>query len=291
MPAIALPAAPVYRRHAERGRVVRPLTGFVAEPVPALETPLDRSEYEKLDRVEDRMWWFAAVHATCSGYIKKRAAMKSRGRCWMPGAAPAGCLPGSLRPTPISMQSALTPTTSPAAAPAPRAASRSAPGRSMPCPFRKRYSARSSASMCCVIAGLMRRPRWRNSTARLRNSVLILNLPAYEWMMSRHDEAVHNARATRGAASCGCWRQPVFDVVFTGIGISCCFDHDPDPQNWMPGHRGASSDVELYPAPIDALCRAATGLERILLRCGLRLPFGGSLIAVAAKRRTGKTDG
>jgi hypothetical protein len=32
------------------------------------------------------------------------------------------------------------------------------------------------------------------------------------------------------------------------------------------------------------LCRAATGFERALLRRGMRFPFGGSLIAVAAKQ-------
>lgn len=52
----------------------------------------------------------------------------------------------------------------------------------------------------------------------------------------------------------------------------------------VPRGTGATSDVRLYPAPIEALCRAATGLERRLLRRGMRFPFGGSLIVVAAKR-------
>jgi hypothetical protein len=42
--------------------------------------------------------------------------------------------------------------------------------------------------------------------------------------------------------------------------------------------------VRLYPAPIEALGRAATGFERTLLRRGVRFPFGGSLIAAAAKQ-------
>jgi 3-polyprenyl-4-hydroxybenzoate decarboxylase len=46
----------------------------------------------------------------------------------------------------------------------------------------------------------------------------------------------------------------------------------------------ATSDVKLYPASVEALCRAATGFERALLRRGWRFPFGGSLIAVAAKQ-------
>ena len=50
----------------------------------------------------------------------------------------------------------------------------------------------------------------------------------------------------------------------------------------LPGGDG-SSDVKLYPSPVEALCRGATRLERLFLACGLRLPFGGSLIAVARK--------
>jgi hypothetical protein len=48
----------------------------------------------------------------------------------------------------------------------------------------------------------------------------------------------------------------------------------------------AVSDVVLYPRPIELLCRAATNLESRLLRAGFRLPFGGSLVAVAAKEST-----
>ena len=55
----------------------------------------------------------------------------------------------------------------------------------------------------------------------------------------------------------------------------------------VPQGKGATSDVRLYPAPVEALCRAATGLERALLRCGMRFPFGGSLIAVAARTHQG----
>jgi hypothetical protein len=58
----------------------------------------------------------------------------------------------------------------------------------------------------------------------------------------------------------------------------------------LPKGRGAVSDVHLYPAPVEALCRAATGVERAFLRCGLRLPFGGSVIAVGAKDVSGGGD-
>ena len=52
-----------------------------------------------------------------------------------------------------------------------------------------------------------------------------------------------------------------------------------------PGHElGYRPFPEPQMAAVEALCRAATALERALLRRGWRLPFGGSLIAVAAKK-------
>jgi hypothetical protein len=49
----------------------------------------------------------------------------------------------------------------------------------------------------------------------------------------------------------------------------------------LPG--GGGSDVKPQPAVIEAVCRAATAFERILLRAGFRFPFGGSVLAVAAQ--------
>jgi hypothetical protein len=46
------------------------------------------------------------------------------------------------------------------------------------------------------------------------------------------------------------------------------------------------SDVALQPALVETVCRAATALERGLLRARIRLPFGGSVLAVAAKLET-----
>jgi hypothetical protein len=44
-----------------------------------------------------------------------------------------------------------------------------------------------------------------------------------------------------------------------------------------------TSDVMLYPKPIDAFCRVVTSLESLVLRAGLKFPFGGSILAVAVK--------
>ena len=43
--------------------IVPPVAGAVRSAPPARRIPVQPSEYDKLDRMEDRMWWFAAMHA------------------------------------------------------------------------------------------------------------------------------------------------------------------------------------------------------------------------------------
>jgi hypothetical protein len=46
------------------------------------------------------------------------------------------------------------------------------------------------------------------------------------------------------------------------------------------------SDVQLSPAPVEALFRAGLAIERWVMGLGINLPFGGSLLAVAVKPGT-----
>jgi hypothetical protein len=46
---------------------------------------------------------------------------------------------------------------------------------------------------------------------------------------------------------------------------------------------GNASDVKLCNRPIDVLCCGAAGAETPLLRTDVRLPFGGSVIAIAKR--------
>ena len=111
--------------------------------------------------------------------------------------------------------------------------------------------------------------------------VAILNLPAYGWLLSAHDKRVHNARrftrrqARRLLAANG------FRVVRASYWNTLLFP-------LMLLHRliergDAASDVHDYPAWQDALFSTALALERRAIGLGLSLPFGGSLIVVAAR--------
>jgi SAM-dependent methyltransferase len=112
--------------------------------------------------------------------------------------------------------------------------------------------------------------------------ILVLNLPAYRWMLSRHDAAVSNVRRyTRGSAA-RLLRNAGFRVRYTTYWNMLLFPLMVVTRKLLPSP-GVVSDVKPYAFPVEVLGRAATTLERGLLKAGLRLPFGGSLIAIAGK--------
>ena len=115
------------------------------------------------------------------------------------------------------------------------------------------------------------------------DGVLVLNLPAYRWLMSRHDAAVYNVRRYTRRGLARLLEASGFRVIHASYWNAVLFPVMVLTRKLLPGG-GAESDVGTYPAAIELLCRAATGFERTLLRRGLRLPFGGSVITVAAKR-------
>jgi SAM-dependent methyltransferase len=115
------------------------------------------------------------------------------------------------------------------------------------------------------------------------DGVLVLSLPAYQWMMSRHDIAVSNVRRYTRSGIARLLQAAGFRVVFAGYWNMLLFPLMVLTRKLLPNGAAVTSDVRPYPAPVEALCRAATTCEHVLLRCGVRLPFGGSVIAVAAK--------
>jgi SAM-dependent methyltransferase len=117
--------------------------------------------------------------------------------------------------------------------------------------------------------------------------VLVLNLPAYGWLMSRHDEAVYNVRRYSRRGLVRLLEASGFRVIDASYWNVVLLPIMVLTRKLLPAG-AAESDVRTYPAPVERLCRAATGFEHALLRRGLRFPFGGSVIAVAAKRSSGE---
>ncbi|MDE2228179.1 MAG: class I SAM-dependent methyltransferase [Alphaproteobacteria bacterium] len=108
---------------------------------------------------------------------------------------------------------------------------------------------------------------------------LVVNLPAYQWLYSAHDRAVDNARRYRhgevvrllAAAGFGRIRATYWNTVLFPLMLA---------RRLL---RTGGSEVGLLPAPFERLFDAAASAESALLRSGLRLPFGGSILAVGIR--------
>jgi SAM-dependent methyltransferase len=246
---------------------------------------VDPAEYDKLEAAEGRMWWFAALHANL-------LAMLDRTR---PGPGPvldAGCGTGGLLTklgTRDPGHEAIGIDREPVACA--RAAAKSGrpvcAGSINALPFGDRaFAAILSADVLCHRAVDERVALEQFHRCLGPGGLLVLNLPAYRWMLSRHDIAVHNTRRYTRKGVAALLRAADFRPIYTGYWNTVLFPLMLATRKLLPARRGEDSDVKLYPAPVEALCRAATAIERGLMRCGVRLPFGGSLVAVAVKVET-----
>lgn len=110
--------------------------------------------------------------------------------------------------------------------------------------------------------------------------VLVLNLPAYRWLLSGHDRAVANVRRFSGRELRALLGGAGFAEIRVGYWNSLLF---PLMVARRLLHRRAASDVELLPVPIERLFGAILRFETALAAAGLRLPFGGSILATAIK--------
>jgi SAM-dependent methyltransferase len=246
---------------------------------------VDRSEYDKLDRVEDRMWWFAALHANLM-MLAHRLPLDA---VELP-ILDAGCGTGGFL-----------------AQLAGRYCERALFGLDFDLHASKRAALKSARPVCAgsvndlpfadgVLAAIFsadvlchegvdeHRALRQFHRCLAENGWLILNLPAYHWMLSRHDIAVRNIRRYTKTGLRRLLQSAGFRPVYLSYWNAMLFPIMAITRKLLPGDRGATSDVELYPRPLDLLCRAATGIESALLRAGVRFPYGGSVLAVAAKR-------
>jgi SAM-dependent methyltransferase len=242
------------------------------------------SEYDELDRVEDRMWWFAAMHANLL-MATQRSAPDTLDLPMLD----AGCGTGGFlsrlaqiycgRPI-IGLDLDLRACT--------RAAIKSArpicAGSVNDLPFADAVlGVIFSADVLCHEGVDERCALQQFYRCLARNGWLILNLPAYQWMLSRHDVAVSNIRRYTAIDLRRLLKAVGFQPVFVTYWNTMLFPLMVVMRKLVPGDHGVVSDVKLYPRPVEMLCRAATAFEAALLRRGVRFPFGGSILATAVK--------
>lgn len=111
---------------------------------------------------------------------------------------------------------------------------------------------------------------------------VVLTMPAYQWMYSYHDRAVGNLRRyTRGEVN-ALLDGAGFAIRWSTYWNTLTFPLAVLRRKILPPAT-PTSDVQLFPAPVEAGCNALMAVEHAWLGAGGRLPFGNSVLTVAQK--------
>jgi SAM-dependent methyltransferase len=228
-----------------------------------------------MDAEEDRMWWYRALHVRLVDALRPTTARILDAGCGTGGFLAAL---GTQRPDLIRIGLEWDPT----AADRARSKSRAAIARGSvnAIPFADAsFDAAVSADVLCHAA--VDPPVALKELHRVLRpgGTVILNLPAYTWLLSAHDRQVHNARRFTASGTAALLRQAGFTHIRARYWNSLLLPLMIVQRKLLT--RGDSvSDVAPFPPWLDVTLHAVTNFERNL---PVALPFGGSVLAIAEK--------
>ena len=233
---------------------------------------MEASEYALMDEAEARMWWYRALHA------RLVAALDG-----VHGAVlDAGCGTGGLLVALRRERPDLALVGVEAADAARRAATKSGVpvvrGSVNALPF---ADAAFAAVMCAdVLCHAAVEPDV--ALAEIRRVLrpggrLVLNMPAYAWLLSGHDRRVHNVRRMTVRQTDEMLRQNGFGAVRARYWNGLLLPLMVAQRKVLAGD---ASDVALFPPWLDAMLHGVTEIER---RLPFPLPAGGSVLATAER--------
>lgn len=243
---------------------------------------MERREYERLAALDRSLWWFRGLHA------QMLIALGGSTRWSGARLLDAGCGTGGLLATlverlpdsrPIGLE------LDPEAALLARAASRRpvAVGTVNAPPF-------ASACFAAIVSSDVLCHRGVDQDAAVGHfhrclapgGLLVLNLPAYRWLFSAHDVAVDNVRRFGRRELASLLAGAGFAGVRARYWNSLLFPLMLLRRKLQRPARGAS-DVALLPAPVEWFFTFCLALERLIMKTGVPLPFGGSILATAVR--------
>lgn len=116
--------------------------------------------------------------------------------------------------------------------------------------------------------------------------ILIMNLPAYEFLRSGHDAVAHTQRRYTAARVRRLLTEAGFETELLTYRVHFLFPIALVKRLFGRVTGGGGSDVRPLPRPVNLLFTLALQAENSLIRMGLRLPFGLSVFCIAKKSRS-----
>ncbi|MBK8226591.1 MAG: class I SAM-dependent methyltransferase [Flavobacteriales bacterium] len=111
--------------------------------------------------------------------------------------------------------------------------------------------------------------------------ILVLNLAAYQWMLSYHDVAVGQVKRFNRSEASAMLREAGFEVLRTTYWNTLLFPLMALRRKLWPSPE--ASDVAPFHPIVDKAFGGCLALERRLISFGAALPFGGSVLLVARR--------
>jgi SAM-dependent methyltransferase len=242
---------------------------------------MERREYERLAAVEERGWWFRGLHANLIRTWQERGAPMRDAVLLDAGCGTGGLLTRLAEAAPSAQRFGLEFD----AGAAETARDKSGAALMVASVLAPPLAPQSCDAIFSADVLCHRGVEPAEALAALApclkpHGLLLLNLPAYRWLFSGHDLAVDNVRRFNAGDVRALLVAAGFGEIRIGYWNSLLF---PLMVAQRLVHRGAKSDVALLPPLVEQLFTSIVRCELALAACGLRFPFGGSILATAVK--------
>lgn len=239
-------------------------------------------EYRKMADVEDRMWYYQAVHRRMTHWLE-RTVPAGRGASVLDAGCGTGGLIKFLRGrfpqwgvvgldfSPMACELARS-----------RTDSEIIEGSITALPFGDaRFDAVVSVDVLCQIENAVTGMREFARVVR-PGGLVVVNVPAFAWLWSYHDEAVQSKqRFTRPQLRALC-AEAGLQVEFASYANLPIFPFVVARRKWMRPPRDGS-DVHLQAVPIEAAFSGLAAFEFAWIRAGISSPIGSSVFVVARR--------
>lgn len=246
---------------------------------------MDPHEYALMDAVEDRMWWYRSLHRHA---LEALAPLPAEAAVLDAGCGTGGFLARLREARPRARLYGLDYESRAARRAADKARAAVAAGTVNALPFPDAaFDAVVSLDVLCHAAVQEAAALAEFRRVLKPGGLLVLNLPAHEWLRSAHDRRVHTARRYERAEVAGKLAAAGFEAARPRHWNSLLLPLMVVQRKLLKRDEGAGSDVQPFPPWLDASLHAACRAEAALLRAGLSFPLGGSVLATA--RRPGTT--